>query len=207
MKVSVSILKEKNNIEETIKKINNTNASFVHLDIMDGTFTNTTSFKLNELLNINSKKKYDIHIMSTNLDYQIKEAIKLKPEFITFHYESTKDVLKYIKLVKDNNIKVGLAINPKTSIWKVKKYFNFIDLLLIMSVEPGMGGQEFKLSVIKKINKINKKKNDFLSSVDGGINDKTIGLIRDKVDIIVSGSYITNSENYDEVINKLIENK
>lgn len=204
MKVSVSILKEKNNIEETIKKINNTNASFVHLDIMDGTFTNTTSFKLNELLNINSKKKYDIHIMSTNLDYQIKEAIKLKPEFITFHYESTKDVLKYIKLVKDNNIKVGLAINPKTRIWKVKKYFDYIDLLLIMSVEPGMGGQEFKCSVIKKINKIKKKIYNFLISVDGGINDKTIDYIKDNVDIVVSGSFITDSNNYDEQIDKLI---
>lgn len=204
MKVSVSILKEKNNIEETIKKINNTNASFVHLDIMDGTFTNTTSFKLNELLNINSKKKYDIHIMSTNLDYQIKEAIKLKPEFITFHYESTKDVLKYIKLVKDNNIKVGLAINPKTRIWKVKKYFDYIDLLLIMSVEPGMGGQEFKYSVIKKINKIKKKIYNFLISVDGGINDKTIDYIKDNVDIVVSGSFITDSNNYDEQIDKLI---
>ena len=202
MKVSISILKEKNNINQALRKINETNADYVHLDIMDGTFTDNSSFDLLTFKNL-SQKKYDVHIMSTNLEYQINEAIKINPEYITFHVEATKDVLKYINLIKSNNIKVGLAINPKTSISKIKKYLNIIDQVLVMSVVPGKGGQEFIPSTLKKIKKLNYINGTFEIAVDGGINDETVLLVKDYVDTIVTGSFVTDSNNYQERINLL----
>ena len=204
MEVSVSILKEKDNINEVIKRLNDTNTDYIHLDIMDGTFTENSSFEISEFLTIDTNKKYDVHIMSTNLDYQIKEAIKLNPEFITFHVEATSDVNKYIKMIKKENIKVGLSINPDTNLDKVSEYINDIDLLLIMSVVPGMGGQKFINKTVDKLKLINKKR-DYLVSVDGGINNETLDLVKDYVDIVVAGNYITSASNYQERINTLIK--
>ena len=202
MEVSVSILSKKDNLEEAFDLLNNTSCDYIHIDIMDNTFTDTYSFELSELLTINTRKKLDIHIMSTNLDYQIKEAIKLDPEFITFHVESTDDIEKYIKIVKNKNIKVGLAISPETSLDLIKKYENDIDLLLIMSVVPGKGGQEFIPETVDKLKKISKDRK-YLVSVDGGINDETIKLVKKYVDIVVSGNYIIGSDDVENSIEKL----
>ena len=201
MKVSVSILKEKNNKEEVIDKLLNTSADYIHLDIMDSTFTNNSSFDLNDFKLVN--KKYDIHIMSTDLDNQINKAIKLNPEYISFHYESTKEIDKYIDLIKKHNIKVGLAISPKTKLYKIKKYLDKIDMLLILSVVPGLGGQTYIEKVTKKIIKANKIKKNYLISVDGGINNDTINKIKEYVDIVVAGSYIIDSEDYENKIMSL----
>ena len=205
MKISVSILKEKDDFINVIKKLNNTSTDYIHLDIMDSTFTKNSSFDLNDFYNV-STKKYDIHIMSTNLDYQINEAIKLNPEFITFHYESTNSIIKYINLIKENNIKVGLAVSPNTDINKIKEYLSLVDLVLIMSVEPGLGGQEFIIDTVNKLKELNKLKSKFLISVDGGINNETYKYVKDYVDIVVCGSYITNSDNYEEKINTIRNN-
>lgn len=205
MKISVSILKEKDDFINVIKKLNNTSTDYIHLDIMDSTFTKNSSFDLNDFYNV-STKKYDIHIMSTNLDYQINEAIKLNPEFITFHYESTNSIIKYINLIKENNIKVGLAVSPNTDINKIKEYLSLVDLVLIMSVEPGLGGQEFIIDTVNKLKELNKLKSNFLISVDGGINNETYKYVKDYVDIVVCGSYITNSDNYEEKINTIRNN-
>lgn len=202
MEVSVSILKEKNNIEEIIKKLNSSSCDYIHIDIMDNTFTDSYSFELSDFLTISTNKKLDVHIMSTNLDYQIKEAIKLDPEFITFHVESTKNIDKYIDLVKDHNIKVGLAVSPDTDLDSIKDYEDKIDLLLVMSVIPGAGGQKFIPKTVDKLKKINKKRN-YLVSVDGGINDETIKEVEKYVDIVVSGYFITGSEDIEKSINKL----
>lgn len=201
MKVSVSILKEKNNKDKVIDKLINTSADYIHLDIMDGTFTDDSSFDLDSFKK--NDKKYDIHIMSTNLDYQINEAIKLNPEYISFHFESTKDINKYIDLIKQNNIKVGLAISPDTKLYKIKKYLDKIDMLLILSVYPGKGGQDFIEKIVKKIRKAYKIKNNYIISVDGGINDQTIDKIKEYADIVVSGSYITDSVDYESKIMSL----
>ena len=202
MEISVSILKEKDNIEEAVKRLSKTDCNYIHIDIMDNTFTDSYSFELSELLTINTRKKFDVHIMSTNLDYQIKEAIKLDPEFITFHVEATNEVNKYIELIKKYNIKVGLAISPDTSIDKIKEYENDIDLLLVMSVVPGMGGQKFIPETVDKLKQINKKR-DYSVSIDGGINNETIKLVNKYVDIAVAGSYVTDKENYQNAISEL----
>lgn len=201
MKVSVSILKEINNKEDAINKILSTSADYIHLDIMDGTFTEGSSFNLDDFSIVN--KKYDIHIMSKDLDNQINKAIRLNPEYVSFHFEATKDIDKYINLLKQNNIKVGLAISPKTKLYKIKKYLDKIDMLLIMSVIPGKGGQKYIDKVTKKIIKANKIKSDFVISVDGGINNETISNIKDYIDIAVAGSYVTDSDDYESKIMSL----
>ncbi|MBQ1495924.1 MAG: ribulose-phosphate 3-epimerase [Bacilli bacterium] len=203
MKVSVSILKEKDNLKDAFNRLEKSKTNYIHLDIMDGSFTNNKSFTINDVIDLKTSKELDVHIMSKNLDKEINDAVKLKPSIITFHYEATKDILKYIKLIKDNNIKVGLAINPKTRVWKIRKYLKYIDLVLVMSVNPGMGGQDFIKSSIRKVKKLSKKKYNYLVSIDGGINAKTINYVKNYIDIAVSGSYILDSDDIDKKIEVL----
>lgn len=208
MKISVSILSEKDNYKEAVKKINETSSDYLHLDIMDGSFTSKSSFNIIESMDIGNtaNKKLDIHIMSNRLDTILDDYINLKPEFITIHSE-IDDIEKYIAKIKEKGIKVGLALNPETDIEILKPYLNKIDLVLIMSVVPGMGGQTFMKEVISKLQKANEMKKDhnFIIEVDGGINNETINYVKEYIDIVVSGSYITNSNNYQDKINILLK--
>lgn len=208
MKISVSILSEKDNYKSAVSKLNETNSDYLHLDIMDGSFTEKSSFSFFESKDINdlSNKKLDVHIMSKNLDLILDDYISLKPEYITIHSE-IENVEKYIDKIKENNIKVGIALNPETDINILNSYIQKIDLILVMSVVPGKGGQTFMKEIIPKLEKINELKKDynFIIEVDGGINNETVNYIKNSVDIIVSGSYITNSENYQENINELLK--
>ncbi len=205
MKVSVSILSEKENYKEAIYKLNNTNADYLHLDIMDGSFTNNKTFSIVES-NIISKlinKKLDVHIMSTNLDKIIDEYLSLNPDIITFHIEND-NIDKYICKIKEKNTKVGLAINPDTNINIIDKYLDKVDLILIMSVMPGLGGQSF-IDVTDKVKYLKQSQNkyNYLIEIDGGINSDTINIVRDYVDIVVSGSYITSKDDYQSAIDSL----
>lgn len=206
MKVSVSILSIKEKLYEKIKMLNNTSMDYLHLDIMDGSFTLNSSYSILESEKIKelTNKKLDVHIMSKNLDTIIDEYIMLKPYNITFHIEN-ENVKEYINKIKENNIKVGLAINPETDIKLVLPYLNDIDRILIMSVNPGMGGQKFIIDSASKVIKLNeiKDKYNFEIEIDGGINSDTIKYVKDYVDIVVSGSYITNSDDYEKNISEL----
>ena len=207
MLISVSFLKNKDGNIETINKLNNTSCDYIHIDIMDGKFTKNKNFEYGEIEELfkNNKKRLDVHLMVEDAYSYIEDYIKLKPDFITFHIESKSDINKCIKLVKDNNIKVGLAINPETRIYSILPYINDIDLVLVMSVVPGEGGQAFIKDVVKKINELKalQRKYKYVINVDGGINNETIKLVNS--DMIVSGSYITMSDNFNENINKLKE--
>ena len=205
MKVSVSILKEYDRLINAVKKVNDSNADFLHIDVMDGKFVNNTKFTkemVKDIISI-SKKKIDLHLMVEDLDL-IKEYALLKPDMLTFHVEVIDD-FKIIDYVKSHGIKVGLAINPETKIDKLAQYVDDIDLVLFMSVTPGEGGQEFKEEVVDKI--INFKKlapKDLIISIDGGVNNKTVSLCKYAgCDMVVSGSFITNSSNYSDRINEL----
>ena len=125
------------------------------------------------------------------------------PEFITFHYEVNLDIMDIINYIKKFNIKVGLSIKPNTKIEEIIPYLPYLDLVLVMSVEPGLGGQQFIVNSVDKIKKLKELKGDYLIEVDGGINDSTISLVKD-VDIAVIGSYIT-SGNYEEKIKSIKE--
>jgi len=203
MKVSVSILKEYDNLDEAIKKVNESSADFIHIDVMDGIFVNNTKFPF-EFLKKKIKlcdKKVDMHLMVKNEEL-IKKYATLKPEYLTFHVEIIKDK-KLIDYLKNKGIKVGLAINPETDIKRIVPYINYIDLILIMSVNPGLGGQKFIYDVVKKIDYLKGIINDnIIISIDGGINDETVKYCK-KCDMVVSGSFITNDNNYDNMIEKL----
>lgn len=207
MKISVSVLKEQNNLKDVITRINNTDADYIHIDVQDSTFTENTSLPASLFSDLNeyNRKKLDIHLMSLDLDKQIVEFSLLNPEYITFHVEASVDPSKYIKLIKSKGIKVGLAINPDTDVNNIIEYLPFIDLVLVMSVVPGKGGQSFIDNTSYKMEELHKlkEKYNFIVSADGGINDKTIDIIKDYVDMIVVGSFITDSDNYQNQINLL----
>ncbi len=207
MLISVSFLKNKNGNKETINELNNTSCDYIHVDIMDGKFTQNKNLEYSEVEELfkDNKKRLDVHLMVEDSYSYINDYIKLKPEYITFHIESKSDIKKCIQLVKDNNIKVGLAINPDTRIYNILPYINDIDLVLVMSVVPGLGGQEFIKVVVSKINvlKALQRKYNFIINVDGWVINETIKLVNS--DMVVSGSYITMSDNFNENIKKLKE--
>lgn len=202
MKISCSYLSSIDK-EKVIKELNCANIDYIHLDIMDGKFTENETLDFNTLRNYfyNNKKKLDIHLMVENVKLYVDLYSLLNPEYITFHVEvgHTKELINYIK---NKNIKVGLALNPNTSIDEIKPFINDIDLILVMSVNPGKGGQQFIESTPEKIKEINKITNKPIS-VDGGINNTNIQKIKEaNASICVVGSYITNN-NINEKINEL----
>lgn len=205
MKVSVSILKEYDNLISAVKKVNKSSADFLHVDVMDGKFVDNKKFPLEVVKDIKavSTKKIDLHLMVKDHSV-IKAYAKLEPQYITFHVEVIDD-FSLIDYIKSLGLKVGLAINPETDERKIIPYLDDIDLVLFMSVSPGSGGQSFKEEVVEKIRKIKKiAPPDLMISIDGGVNDKTIELCKYAgCDMVVSGSYITNSSNYEDKINNL----
>lgn len=205
MKVSVSVLSEYDRLIAAVKKVNESTADFIHVDVMDGKFVDNEKFSVEVVKDIISisKKPLDVHLMVKDLE-TIKKYALLKPEYLTFHVEVLND-REIIDYVKKLGIKVGLAINPETSINELYPYIDDVDLILFMSVKPGYGGQPFKEEVIDKIKSFKKiAPSDLVISVDGGINDKTISLCKYAgCDMVVAGSFITNSDNYDEKIREL----
>lgn len=205
MKVSVSVLSEYDRLIAAVKKVNESTADFIHVDVMDGKFVDNEKFSVEVVKDIISisKKPLDVHLMVKDLE-TIKKYALLKPEYLTFHVEVLND-REIIDYVKKLGIKVGLAINPETSINELYPYIDDVDLILFMSVKPGYGGQPFKEEVIDKIKSFKKMApSNLVISVDGGINDKTISLCKYAgCDMVVAGSFITNSDNYDEKIREL----
>lgn len=200
--ISVSILGI-NEIKEKLEEIDNTTCDYIHIDIMDGIFV-PNKVEYNNEYRFN--KKIDIHLMVEGVEKYIEKYKILNPTYITFHFEINQNIKNIIEKIKENNIKVGISIKPNTDINLIKPYLNMIDLVLVMSVEPGFGGQKFienstnKINTLKKIREENNYK--YLIEVDGGINIDTIDKVKN-ADIKVVGSYITNSQNYQEKIDTL----
>lgn len=203
MKISGSILKIKNN-QEKINELINSGIDYLHLDVMDGIFVENISLPYNECKKIISKIPLDIHLMVKDPKKYINEFIKLNPKCISFHIE-TDNINECINIIKEKNILVGMAINPNTNIEKILPYLELIDLVLIMSVEPGYGGQTFINNTLEKINYLNEYRNKnnlkFEIEIDGGINMDNIKKINS--DIVVIGSGITDSENYENQVNRI----
>ena len=155
----------------------------------------------------NTKKPKDIHLMVCNPKEYIDKYVNLKPEIMTFHYEATESPLETIKYIQKNNIKAGISIKPNTKVEVLKDILKYVDIVLVMSVEPGAGGQSYienstnKINELKKIKETNNYK--YLIEVDGGINDITKEKAKN-ADILVVGSFITNN-NYEEQIKKIQE--
>ena len=207
MRLSVSILNSKDKIN-MIKTLNNTKISYIHIDVMDGLFVSQKSLPSDEIIKISpfSSKPLDIHLMVENPMYYI-ERIKELPNIdnITIHLEINKYIKNILNKIKEYGFKGSLAIKPNTDINLLVPYLDIIDRILIMTVEPGLGGQPFlenSPNRIKEIKKLIKDKNIELE-VDGGINNQTINKVKD-VDISVVGSYITTSDNPAQRINDLL---
>ena len=204
IKISTSILSSNNRVD-SIKKLNDTNCNYIHIDVMDNKFVPNYQFpieEINKLIPL-STKKIDIHLMAKDPLTYINKINNSNIEYITIHYEINDNIDNILQTIKNKGYKVGLAIKPKTKIDEVKEYLNKIDMLLIMSVEPGYGGQSFIPNTINKINELKQLNKDLTVEVDGGINDKTIKQIYDISDIAVVGSYIINQIDYNKAINNL----
>lgn len=218
MEISTSLLSvKKENIIQTIYNLEVAKTDYFHIDVMDGRFVeNDTSETMRiycEYLNQITNVPIDVHLMVTNVKEYIDSYSIFNPNIITFHYEACKDkeeVNKYINQIKERDCKVGLAIKPNTQIEDIIEFLPKINLLLIMSVEPGEGGQEFINSALEKI-KYAKEKIDELSldteiEVDGGINIENAKDVKEAgATIAVSGSAIINSKDYSYAIRKMKE--
>lgn len=208
MKIAVSFLKSKYNLKKTIESINNTNADYLHVDVMDGDFVPNISCIYNDVKDILtlSNKPLDVHLMVSSPSEYIINYKNLKPYIITIHSEIEWYLEDLIDLIHSYNIKAGLSIKPNTNVDSIMKYLPKVDNVLLMSVEPGKGGQKFMDSVIYKIDILRKLREEnnynYEISIDGGINSDTINKVRD-VDFVISGSYICESNNYQEKIDSL----
>lgn len=207
MKVSASFLSCKNPAVD-LKKLNETDVDFIHVDVMDGKFVKKKTMPFREMRNIYkyTDKRLDVHLMVKNPDKYIPLYAELNTEYITIHVEIGQDIDKMIKLIKKYGIKAGLAISPNTPVSDLVPYLPIIDLILVMSVEPGLGGQEFISSTKEKLKEVRTLLKEYKKSavinVDGGVNDNTVSKCRD-ADIVTSGSYIVLSDNFQESIDKL----
>ena len=190
--VSGSFLSNNDKLYE-INRLNNSNVDYIHFDVMDGKFVSNKNITVSELPKLidNAKKKIDIHFMVNNPDKYIEKICYYNIEYITIHYE-IKNLEDYIDKIKNYGFKVGIAIKPETDIEKIYYLLDKINLVLIMSVEPGKSGQKF-INVSDKINKlkqeiINRNLNVKIS-VDGGINEEVLTYVKE-ADILVSSSFI-----------------
>lgn len=210
MIISPSILSaDFKRLEESINEVHN--APFLHIDIMDGEFVPNISFGPMVQKQIRpsfENQIFDTHLMLKHPQNYIEAFAKAGSDYITFHVEADCNVLEVIDKIHSLNIKAGISIKPGTDVEAIKPYLNKIDLVLVMSVEPGFGGQSFmenSLPKIKLLNELREQNNfNYLISVDGGINDKTIKLVSEAgVDIAVVGSYLFKQANKEEEIEKL----
>ena len=204
IKIATSILSSSDRIA-SIKKLNDTLTDYIHIDVMDNKFVPNYQLPIDEVNKLSkySKKLLDIHLMDEDPEKFIKKLKADNIKCITIHIEINKNINKLINLIKLYGYEVGLAIKPNTDISTIDDYINIIDKVIVMSVEPGFGGQKFIENSINRIREIRTKRPNIIIEVDGGINDETIKKIKDIADIAVVGSYITNKDNYNEAINNL----
>lgn len=206
MLISASFLGIKENRKENILKLGNAKVDFLHVDVMDGKFVSNKTEDLDSLKRILPiSTPFDVHLMVKNPISYIEEYVTIFPQYITVHLE-IDNLLKTIDFIKSKNIKVGVSIKPETSVQKLLPYLPLIDLVLVMGVEPGKGGQTFIEKTVNKLNELKRIRDiydyHYLIEVDGGINQET-ALLCKNADILVAGTYITNEENYEKQVANL----
>ena len=209
MKLDLSILNlDYKNVERDLNKLIDI-LDYVHLDVMDGVFVNNISFGPDFIKSIRclTDKTFDTHLMIVDPIKYIKQFAEAGSNYITFHVEATSDVMETINLIKSYNVKPGISIKPNTKVEEIKKYLPYVDQVLVMSVEPGFGGQGFmpnSIDKVKELYNLRKENNyNYLINIDGGINDKTIELVKNYIDMAVVGSYITKASDKVASANKI----
>ena len=183
---------------------------YIHIDIMDGAFVPNISFgsAVMKSLNNYASVPYDVHLMILNPDQYLEEFVTDNTEYITVHYEACPHICRTISHIKEQGVKAGVSINPGTPVSCLESVLPFVDMVLVMSVNPGFGGQKFIPETAEKVAELNKlrksKGYSFEIEVDGGISDKNAGLLTSNgADVLVAGSAVFNHDNRAEAIMKI----
>ena len=205
--ISASILNaDFMHLKAKIQELKDHGIKWIHYDVMDGNFVSEITFGgpiLKDLKKAFPDLIYDCHLMVMAPDKHIIKFAPIQPNIITVHFEALNydEVIPTLTLIKERKMRVGLSIKPRTNIEQIYEYLEYVDVLLVMSVEPGAGGQPFILKSLDKIKKLVKYRArmplcNYLISVDGGVNDRTGRMCLEAgADILVSGSYLINSKN------------
>ena len=213
--VSASVLSaDMLHLEDEIRKIESSGIDMLHFDVMDGVFVNNISYGLPILEAVDkcTDMFLDVHLMITDPLKYIKRFADCGADNITFHLESESDTAETIKAIRECGVKASVSIKPATPAEDVFEYLPYVDMVLVMTVEPGFGGQSFIYDTLDKVKAIRRKAEelglDLDIEVDGGINAETAPLVREAgANVLVSGSYLFKAENMSEAANKLKEGK
>lgn len=216
MEVSASILSvKKENCIQTFYNLETAGVDYFHIDVMDGEFVENDTTKImteyTEYLNTITNIPLDVHLMVSDVIPYIKSYLIFEPRSITVHYEAAKnkeELLGWIQYIKEQNCKVGISIKPNTAVKEIFEFLPYIHTVLVMTVEPGKGGQKLIPETIGKIKELKKylKENHLEVEIeaDGGINENNANELKEAgCDIVVAGTSIMNSDDYKEMVRKL----
>lgn len=201
------------NLGAQVKTVEETNTEFLHIDIMDGSFVPNISFgfPVIKALRKNSKMIFDVHLMIENPSKYIDEFVNCGADIITFHYEAERHIDRTVNYIKNKGCKVGIALNPATPVSVLKNILPSLDMVLIMSVNPGFGGQsfiEYSIDKIQEVKNLAKKlnKQNLLIEVDGGVDTHNIkSIVEAGANVLVAGSAVFRQNKIKENINALNE--
>ena len=198
------------NLYSEIEMVNNSEANWFHIDVMDGVFVPNISFgtPIMKVLKDNAKKTLDVHLMIVNPDNYIENFAELGADILTVHYEACNHLHRTVQRIKDLKMKAGVAINPHTPISTLKSIIKDLDLVCLMSVNPGFGGQSFIESTYDKVKElkslIKEQNSNAIIEIDGGVNSQNAKKLTDcGANALVAGSFVFKSENPTQTISEL----
>ncbi|AZV45923.1 ribulose-phosphate 3-epimerase [Nautilia sp. PV-1] len=211
MKIAPSILSaDFGNLADDVKAVCEAGADYIHVDIMDGHFVPNMTMgpMIVDAVAKVATKPLDIHFMVENIPFFIDLYKHIKPEFISFHIEEEKHINRVIQKIRSEEIRPAVVLNPATPVCFLENIAADVDMVLLMSVNPGFGGQKFIPEVLDKVKELRnlaeRKNPDLLIEIDGGVNDKNAPLLKEAgADILVAGSYVFKQEDYKKAIESL----